>query len=67
MNAAKLDRSDRLQRVKKVLSDGKPHSTLEITNRAHTVAVGSCVAELRQNGLKVDCKRVGNVWYYTLV
>ncbi len=66
MNAARLAKSDRLQRVKKLLSDHKPHSTLDIFRKAKVCAVSSIVSELRVNGLDIKCKRMGDVWYYRL-
>lgn len=68
MNAAKMS-SKRLQRVARVLSDMRSHSTLAIAIHANACAVNSCVAELRQLGWDIDCKkrmtRTGFVWYYT--
>lgn len=66
MNAARLGQSDRLQRVKKFLSDRKPHSTLEIVKKANVCAVNSIVAELRANGIPIDCRRKGDRWYYQM-
>jgi len=66
MRAAKLSRSDRLQRVRDFLSDKRPHSTLEIIKKAKVCAVSSVVAELRQNGLDISCERRGDRHYYTL-
>ena len=47
MHAARLADSPRLQRVLEVLSDGREHSTLEISQQARVCAVNSCIAELR--------------------
>ena len=47
MNAAKLDKSERLQRVDALLSSGKQYSTKEISNRTDVYAINSAVAELR--------------------
>lgn len=66
MNAANLAKSERLQRVKKFLSDHRPHSTLEIVKKANVCAVNSIVSELRANGLPIQCKRRADRWYYTL-
>jgi hypothetical protein len=66
MNAATLSRSERLKRVRKFLSDGKAHSTLEIIRKANVCAVSSIVAELRCNGSRIDCQRKGDRWYYRL-
>lgn len=59
MNAANLEKSQRLQRVLDLLSDGRPYSTLDIIIGAGVCAVNSCVAELRANGFDIRCRRVG--------
>ena len=64
MNAAKLDKSERLQRVDALLSSGKQYSTLEIIQQANVCAVNSVVAELKANGRAITCKRFGDQWYY---
>lgn len=71
MNAAALDRSPRLQRVRAFLADGVEHSTLDIVSGARVCAVNSCVAELRANGLTIHCRQVrgadgGRIWLYRL-
>jgi len=55
MNAAPLT-SLRLQRVLKLLRDGKPHSTRSIVRRAQVMAVNACIAELRQHGAEITCQ-----------
>ena len=64
MNAAKLEKSDRLQRVDALLRSGKQYSTLEIIQQANVCAVNSVVAELKANGRAITCKRFGSAWYY---
>lgn len=64
MHHAKLESSERLIRVDKLLSDGKERSTLEIIQKASVCAVNSIISELRQNGKKIKCARRGNVWFY---
>lgn len=65
---AKIESSDRLQRVLDVLSDGRSHSTMEIVTAAQVCAVNSCIAELRMNGFRIDCKQIGRERFeYTLV
>ncbi|MCX8017381.1 MAG: hypothetical protein N2690_05725 [Rhodocyclaceae bacterium] len=59
MHAARIERSARLQRVLRLLADGRWHSTLDIVNGAGVCAVNSCIAELRANGYAVACRRVG--------
>jgi hypothetical protein len=64
---AKLENSPRLQRVLKVLSDGLEHSTREIQRLADVCAVGTCMDELRENGINVSpakAKRIGDKTYY---
>ena len=70
MHAATLS-SPRLQRVLAVLSDGRPHTTRDIVRRGRVMAVNACVAELRQLGADIDCRREANprggwVWKYTM-
>ena len=66
MHSARIDRSARLQRVLRLLADGRPHSTLDIIQAAQVCAVNSIVAELRDNGIRVGCCRVGRIYYYQL-
>lgn len=49
--------SPRLQRVLKVLGDGKPHTTRDISRRAHVEAVNACVSELRFHGAEIACEQ----------
>ena len=71
MNAAALS-SPRLQKVLRLLSDGRPHTTRDIVRRAGVMAVNACVAELRTHGAEINCVRqaapkgFGWVWYYTM-
>jgi len=66
MNAARIEKSERLQRVDFLLSDGQEHSTLEICIRANVCAVNSAIAELRAhpNNRVISCRRIADVWYY---
>ncbi|MEW6427302.1 MAG: hypothetical protein AB1568_04625 [Thermodesulfobacteriota bacterium] len=66
MNAASISNSERLQRVAQVLADGREHSTMDIVRGANVCAVNSIVAELRDNGIAVACRRQGGVWLYRL-
>lgn len=70
MNKAPLS-SPRLQRVLRVLRDGRPHSTREIVREAEVMAVSACVAELRDHGARIECvqARLGDrmVWRYTML
>lgn len=66
MNSAKLSKSDRLQRVLKVLLDGNRHTTRDIVRKAHVMAVSACISEIRDNGFNVICERKANKWFYWL-
>lgn len=71
MNAASL-KSARLQRVLKVLRDGRWHSTWEIMSRAKVCAVNSCIAELRAHGalieteVRFDGPELERRWFYKM-
>jgi len=64
MKAASLKSSERLQRVDQFLDDGRERSTMEIINECQVCAVNSIIAELRDNGLIIHCRREGDTWYY---
>lgn len=64
MHAANIERSSRLQRVLKVLRDGKKHTTRDIIRKASVCAVNSIVSELRLNGVNIACERQGAKWSY---
>lgn len=67
MNAARFEKSERLQRVYQALSNSViPLSTRDIIEKAHVCAVNSCVSELRQQGFPIGCVRKGDYWYYFL-
>ena len=67
---ARPESSPRLMRVLRVLADGREHTTLEIQERARTVATATCVSELRAAGYRVRCERRSRgadrrpVWVY---
>jgi hypothetical protein len=64
---AKLETSERLQRLKRFLQDGLEHTTLEIIQGAAIAAVNSAVDELRANGFHITCRRLDrNRWTYRL-
>lgn len=68
MQAAKLERSERLQRVARLLRETRrPLSTMEIIQGANVCAVSAIISELRENGMKIDCRRQGDVWHYRMV
>jgi hypothetical protein len=66
MNAARIEKSDRLQRVDALLSDGREYSTLDICIGANVCAVNSAIAELRAhpNNRQISCRRTGDIWLY---
>jgi len=64
MNAARLAKSNRLQRVAKLLHDRQWHSTRDIIREAQVCAVNSIMAELKRNNFQYECRRSGDVWYY---
>jgi hypothetical protein len=64
MNAARIEKSERLQRVDFLLSDGLEYSTLDICIKANVCAVNSIISELRQNGRRILCERRGDIWLY---
>ena len=66
MKHANIETSQRLQRVDKLLSDGRERSTLEIITGARVCAVNSIVAELRANGREIRCQRRGDAWFYQM-
>lgn len=71
MHAATLASSPRLQRVLDfLLAAGGPRSTLDIAMGARVCAVNSCVAELREGGIRIDCRQTAasgeRVWLYSL-
>jgi len=66
VNAANASKSDRLQRVYKLLSRGGEFTTLEIIQGAGVCAVNSIISELRQNGYHIDCQRRNDKWFYRM-
>ena len=64
MHSASIERSKRLQRVDDLLADGKEYSTMDIVHAANVCAVNSIIAELRDNGRAIDCRRDKHIWYY---
>lgn len=63
--------SPRLQRVLRVLEDGRPHTTRDIVRRARVMAVNACVSELRHHGAEIACRsRIEDGrrrFYYTML
>ena len=67
MNAAKFEKSTRLQRVYKLLKRGGEFSTLDIIQNAGVCAVNSIISELRQCGYQISCQRRAHKWFYRLI
>ena len=70
MNAARLDRSPRLQRVLDCLQRGGWWTTRQLIQYATVCAVNSCIAELRANGIPVESDVIyrggRRIWRYRL-
>lgn len=67
MHHAKLENSPRLQRVLSLLrNEPNPQSTMDIIHKANVCAVNSAVAELRENGISIECQQEGRIFYYWL-
>lgn len=60
MNSAKLNKSDRLKRVLKILKRGGAYTTLQLALGARVCAVNSIVSELRDNGYRISCRCFGS-------
>lgn len=66
MHAARIEKSERLQRVDALLSDGLPHSTMAIIEQARVCAVNSIIGELRENGRVIHCHQVDRIFFYQM-
>jgi hypothetical protein len=66
VNAAQIDKSDRLQKVAKLLGRGGEYTTMEIIQKAGVCAVNSIISELRQNGYDIRCERRADKWFYRM-
>lgn len=76
MHAATLQ-SPRLRRLMAALSDREWHSTRDLISEAGICAVNSAVAELRANGVMIQCTRGSAIlrtqpgehlaWFYKLI
>lgn len=60
---AKIEDSERLQRVHQILLDGDWHGTRRIMRLADVCAVNTVIAELRANGCRIDTRCVGRGRY----
>ena len=66
MNYRNLATSKSLQRVHKLLSDGREYTTRQIIRKAGVCAVNAIMPELARNGIPYTCTRRGKYWYYRL-
>jgi len=67
MHYAKLDKSDRLQRVYNLLRQEGPQTTMQIIQKANVAAVSSIVSELRAQGIIIECEPIRRgIYKYTL-
>lgn len=60
---AKIEESERLQRVHALLADGNWHGTRNIMRTADVCAVNTVVAELRANGCPISTRCLGRGRY----
>jgi DNA-binding transcriptional regulator GbsR (MarR family) len=66
MHYAKLDKSDRLQKVYMALRE-RPMTTRELIEHTGCCAISSVVSELRENGIVIECEPIRRgVYKYTL-
>ena len=66
IHAAKLDNSPRLQRVMRVLEQCDEVSSWNLQQLARVCAPGTCAAELRAQGVPIQIRQEGRIWYYSL-
>lgn len=70
---AKIDKSERLQRLLGLLRDGKAHTTFDLASATNSMAVHTDIAELRANGHNVRTRYLGKradgrrIYAYTLL
>ena len=71
MNHASLDKSERMQRLYRLLQTGAEFTTRQIAEKARVEAVSTAVSELRKNisskGLDIKAQRRGDLWFYRMV
>ena len=64
--------SPRLQRVLKLMRDGRPHTTREVVRKTGVMAVNAVMSELRYHGAEIVCVQQaaptgdGRWFYYTM-
>ena len=64
IHAAKINRSERLQKALGLLADGNWHSTLEVSRVANTVCPGTTIQELKANLFRIESRKNGRQWEY---
>ena len=70
MHAAKIEDSPRLQKVLNYLRYHGVRTTMEIIQGCQVCAVNSIIAELRANGITIDCQAIKGqrgVYQYRLI
>lgn len=70
-HAARIESSDRLQRVAAYLSDHEWRSTMDIIQACNVCAINSIIFELRRNGYVIETRRMTTpegepFWQYRL-
>jgi len=67
IHAARIEKSDRLQRVLQVLMAIDKPSSRQIQEIANVCAPSTCISELRKSGYLIDCERQGSIWFFRLL
>lgn len=62
-HAAKIESSERLQKVLAILEDGDWHGSFELMSQTKLVAIGSAISEIRANGFGIESRCVGQGRY----
>ena len=65
MNAARLEKSDRLRKILRALKSRKKLSTRQIIEMTGCCAINSAISELRRNGQNIDCTRGNGAYWYS--
>ena len=66
IHAADIRRSPRLQRVYRLLEDGRWYSTRTIQRRARVCNPNTAKAELIANGCQLECEQRGKLFFYRM-
>lgn len=62
MHSARLENSERLQRVYQALLSG-PKTTMQLIQEANVCAVNSIISEIRNNNIPIRCECIGKGRY----